>query len=173
LNTEVNDISSLDADEIIVATGSVPNRLPLPGAERGIEATDYLLGKKEVGQNVVIIGGGLTGCEIAYELYLEGKKPVIVEMQEDLITTKGVCLANTSFLRDFFEANQVSVHLETRLEKILEDGVQVCDKEGKSFKIDADSVILSIGYPFVIIRGYIVHPHPGPPGRPISRSMRA
>lgn len=146
LNTEVNDISSLDADEIIVATGSVPNRLPLPGAERGIEATDYLLGKKEVGQNVVIIGGGLTGCEIAYELYLKGKKPVIVEMQEDLITTKGVCLANTSFLRDFFEANQVSVHLETRLEKILEDGVQVCDKEGKSFKIDADSVILSIGY---------------------------
>ena len=146
LNIEVNDISSLDADEIIVATGSVPNRLPLPGAERGIEATDYLLGKKEVGQNVVIIGGGLTGCEIAYELYLKGKKPVIVEMQEDLITTKGVCLANTSFLRDFFEANQVSVHLETRLEKILEDGVQVCDKEGKSFKIDADSVILSIGY---------------------------
>ena len=146
LNTEVKDISTLDADEIIVATGSVPNRLPIHGAERAIEATDYLLGKKEVGQNVVIIGGGLTGCEIAYELYLKGKKPVIVEMQEDLITTKGVCLANTSFLRDFFEANKVSVHLETRLEKILEDSVQVCDKEGKSFKIDADSVILSIGY---------------------------
>jgi len=146
LNTEVTDIAGLDADEIIVATGSTPNRLPLPGAERGIEAIDFLLGKKEVGQKVVIIGGGLTGCEIAYELYLQGKEPVIVEMQEDLITTKGVCLANTSFLRDFFEANKVPVHLETRLQEITEEGVKVCDKEGNSFQIDADSVVLSIGY---------------------------
>jgi len=146
LNTEVTDIAAMNADEVIVATGSTPNRLPLPGAERGIEAIDFLLGKKEVGQKVVIIGGGLTGCEIAYELYLQGKEPVIVEMQEDLITTKGVCLANTSFLRDFFEANRVPVHLETRLEEILEDGVKVSDKEGNRFKIDADSVVLSIGY---------------------------
>ena len=95
---------------------------------------------------MVIVGGGLTGCEIAYELYLQGKKPVIVEMQNDLITTKGVCLANTSFLRDFFEANKVAVHLETRLEQIMDDGVKVTNKEGLSFKIDADSVILSTGY---------------------------
>ena len=67
-------------------------------------------------------------------------------MQNDLITTKGVCLANTSFLRDFFEANKVAVHLETRLEQIMDDGVKVTNKEGLSFKIDADSVILSTGY---------------------------
>ena len=146
LNTEVTDLSALDADEIIIATGSVPNRIPVSGAEKGIEAIDFLLGKKTVGEKVVIVGGGLTGCEIAYELYLQGKKPVIVEMQNDLITTKGVCLANTSFLRDFFEANKVAVHLETRLEQIMDDGVKVTNKEGLSFKIDADSVILSTGY---------------------------
>ena len=96
--------------------------------------------------NVVVIGGGLTGCEIAYELYLKGKKPAIVEMQDDLITTKGVCLANTSYLRDFFKTNKVPVHLETRLLEITDGGVKVADKEGKSFDIAADSVILSVGY---------------------------
>ena len=146
LNTEITDLSALDSDEIIIATGSVPNRIRVSGAEKGIEAIDFLLGKKAVGEKVVIVGGGLTGCEIAYELYLQGKKPVIVEMQNDLITTKGVCLANTSFLRDFFEANKVAVHLETRLEQIMDDGVKVTNKEGLSFKIDADSVILSTGY---------------------------
>jgi len=146
LNTEVTDIAALGADEIIVATGSVANTLPVKGIEKGIQAVDFLLGKREVGQNVVIVGGGLTGCEIAYELYLQGKHPTIVEMMDDLVTTKGVCLANTSYLRDFFKANHVPVHLETKLSQVLDDGVKVTDKEGRSFKIDADSVILSTGY---------------------------
>jgi len=146
LNTEVTDIASLGADEVIIATGSVPNRIPVPGIDKGIQAIDFLLGKQEVGENVTIIGGGLTGCEIAYELYLQGKKPTIVEMQDDLITTPGICLANTSFLRDFFAANNVPVHLETRLSEVHDDGVTVTDKEGKTFKIAADSVILSTGY---------------------------
>ena len=146
LNTEVRDIAALGADEVIVATGSTANRIPIPGIEKGIQAIDFLLGKQSVGENVVIIGGGLTGCEIAYELYLQGKKPTIVEMQNDLITTKGVCLANTSFLRDFFEANRVPVHLETKLDQIMDTGVKVTNKEGLSFKIGADSVILCTGY---------------------------
>ncbi|MBQ2733216.1 MAG: FAD-dependent oxidoreductase, partial [Clostridia bacterium] len=146
LNTEIKDISEITADEIIVATGAVANRIPVKGFEKGIEAVDFLLGNKEVGDNVVVIGGGLTGCEIAYELYLKGKKPAIVEMQDDLVTTKGVCLANTSYLRDFFKTNKVPVHLETRLLEITDSGVKVADKDGKSFEIAADSVILSVGY---------------------------
>ena len=146
LNTPVSSVESLNADEVIVATGSKTNRIPVPGVEKGIEAVDFLLGKQAVGENVTIIGGGLTGCEIAYELYLQGKKPTIVEMQDDLITTKGICLANTSFLRDFFSANQVPVHLETRLNEITGSGVTVTDKNGKRFEIAADSVILSTGY---------------------------
>ncbi len=146
LNTEVKDIASLGADEVIIATGAKANKLPIKGFELGVEAIDFLLGNKTVGENVVIIGGGLTGCEIAYELYLQGKKPTIVEMQDDLITTPGIALANTSFLRDFFKANSVPVHLETKLQEIHPDGVTVCDKNGSGFKIDADSVILSVGY---------------------------
>ncbi len=146
LNAEVKSILECQADEIVVATGSKANRIPVPGIDLGIQAVDFLLGKEQVGENVVIVGGGLTGCEIAYELYLQGKKPTIVEMLDDLVVTPGVCLANTSFLRDFFNANQVPVHLETKLCKVEEDGVVVKDKSGTEFKIPADSVILSTGY---------------------------
>ena len=146
LNSEVKSLDECNADEIIIATGSAPNRIPVPGVEKGIQAIDFLLGKAPVGENVTIIGGGLTGCEIAYELYLQGKKPTIVEMMDDLVVTPGVCLANTSFLRDFFKANKVAVHLETKLAEIHDDGVTVVDKNGMRFKIASDSVILSTGY---------------------------
>ena len=147
LNTEVTDIDLLGADEVIIATGSTPNVIPVKGVkEYGIEACDFLLGNKTVGENVVIVGGGLTGCEIAYELYLRGKKPVVIEMQDDLITTKGICLANTSFLRDFFKANKVPVHLETSLSEVRADGVNVKTKDGEELFIAADSVIMSTGY---------------------------
>ena len=146
LNSEVKSLADVKADEVIVATGSTPNRIPIPGFEKGIQAVDFLLGKNEVGQNVTIIGGGLTGCEIAYELFLQGKNPTIVEMQDDLVTTPGVCLANTSFLRDFSKTNNVSVHLETSVCEIQDDGVVVKDKNGMTYKIAADNVILSVGY---------------------------
>ena len=146
LNTEVNNVAALDADEVIVATGAKANQLRLPGAERAIQAVEYLLGEKEVGENVVIVGGGLTGCEIAYDLYLKGKKPAIVEMQDDLITTPGVALANTSFLRDFFKTNKVPVYLETKTSEIKADTVVITDKNGKNTEIPADSVVLSVGY---------------------------
>ena len=146
MNTEITDVKSLDADEIIVATGAVAKRIPVKGADTAVEAVDYLLGNKTVGDKVVIIGGGLTGCEIAYDLYLNGKKPTIVEMQDDLITTPGICLANTSYLRDFFKTNNVPVYLETSLSEINEGSVTLKDKEGNAFSVDADSVILSVGY---------------------------
>lgn len=146
LNTEVKDVSKLDVDEVVVATGAKARKINVEGSEKAIEACDYLLNKKEVGNTVVIVGGGLTGCEIAYDLYLKGKKPIIVEMKNDLIAVKGVCLANSSYLRDFFKLNKVEVHLETALCKINDDGVVVKGKDGKEFSISSDSVILSVGY---------------------------
>ena len=146
LNTEIKDLSLIKADEIIIATGATAKRIPIPGVEKSIEAVDYLLGNKTVGENVVVIGGGLTGCEIAYDLYLQGKKPVIVEMQDDLITTPGICLANTSYLRDFFNANKVSVLLETGVKEIKDGSVVVSAKDGSIKEIPCDSVVLSVGY---------------------------
>ena len=146
LNTEITDIKELDADEVIIATGAKANRIPVPGSGRAVQAIDFLLGERQVGKNIVIIGGGLTGCEIAYELYLQGKNPTIVEMQDDLITTPGVCLANTSYLRDFFKANNVPVYLETAVKEVGDFVVTIQDKEGKVTELKADDVILSVGY---------------------------
>ena len=144
-NTNVTDLSQLKADEVIVATGAAARKLPIPGADRAMDAVDYLEGKP-VGQRVVIIGGGLSGCEIAYDLYRKGKTPVIVEAKNDLMAVRGLCLANSSYLRDFFEANRVEVHLESSVEKIDATGVTVKGKNGTSQTLAADDVILAVGY---------------------------
>ena len=145
LNTEVKDLHDYPADEYVIATGSKPRTLKVPGIERALEACEYLDGK-EVGQKVAVIGGGLTGCEIAYELFLEGKEPIIVEMLDDLVRQKGVCMANSQYLRDFFAWKKVPVYLETKLKEVRENEIVVTDKEGKDFTIPCDSVITSTGY---------------------------
>lgn len=144
--TEIKSAEELtDFDEIIIATGSVPKKLPVPGAELAMEATEYLAGK-EVGENVIIIGGGLTGCEIAYDLIGKGKKPQIVELKNDLIAVKGVCLANSSFLREMLAFKKTPVYLNTALVSISKDGVRVRDAQGKEFELKGESVIVSVGY---------------------------
>lgn len=146
LNTEITDINSIKADKVIVATGAKSRRLNVKGFEKSISAVDFLYGEKQVGEKVIIVGGGLTGCEIAYELAMAGKKPVIVEMKDDLIAVKGVCLANSSYLRDYFALNNIPVYLETQLGEVTDNGIIAIDKEGKRFPIEGDSVIMSVGY---------------------------
>ena len=147
LNTEVKKVEEISADEVVIATGAVPRRFDhLVGIEKSMEACDYLLGKKEVGKKVAIVGGGLTGCEIAYDLFLKGKEPVIIEMKNDLIAVPGICLANSSYLRDFFKLHKVPVYLETCVDAIIEKGVVVRKKDGSKETIPCDDVIMSVGY---------------------------
>ncbi len=111
-----------------------------------MDATDYLLGKKQIGENVVIIGGGLTGCEIALDLFRKGKNPSIVEMKDDLIAVKNMCLANTSYLRDCFRTNKVPVYLNASVAEITEDHVDISTQDARALSLPADSVIMSVGY---------------------------
>lgn len=145
LNTEVRDIDNLDADIIVIATGATAKTLPIPGAERAVTATDFLNGEKEVGDKVVIIGGGLTGCEIAYELALLGKHPSVVEMTEHLVGARGICMANSSMLRELLRYHEVPAYLNATCEEITENGIVIRTKNGRQM-IPADSVILSVGY---------------------------
>ncbi|MDD6728051.1 MAG: FAD-dependent oxidoreductase [Eubacteriales bacterium] len=146
-NDEVKDVSKFAGSPVIVATGSRPIQLKsVKGYEKMVEACDFLNGVKEVGETVAVIGGGLTGCEIAYELALQGKKPVIVEMKDDLVSQKGVCLANSSYLREWFELNKVPVYLETTLREINDGSITCTDKNGKSIEIPCDSVLGAVGY---------------------------
>jgi len=131
LGKEIDSVEKFGDAPVIIATGSVPRVMKnIPGHERMIEACDYLNGR-DVGERVVVIGGGLTGSEIAYELALQGKRPVIVEMKNDLVAQKGVCLANSSYLREWFELHEVPVYLETKLKEVKEHSVICTDKTGK------------------------------------------
>ena len=146
LNDEVKDLSAFGNAPVIVATGATPRLLRrVPGYEKMIEACQYLRGTA-TGETVAVIGGGLTGSEIAYELALQGKKPVIVEMKDDLISQKGVCLANSSYLREWFALHKVSVYLETTLKEVRDGSILCTAKDGKEIEIPCDSVISCAGY---------------------------
>jgi len=147
LNDEVKDAGAFGKDPVIVATGSKPVVLKsVPGHEKMVEACDFLNGTKEVGETVAVIGGGLTGCEIAYELALTGKKPIIVEMKDDLVSQKGVCLANSSYLREWFALHGVPVYLETALKEVRDGAIVCVDKDKKEITIPCDSVLGAVGY---------------------------
>ena len=146
LNDEIKDIAAFGSDPVIIATGSTPRLLRrVPGYEKMIEGCDYLNGA-EVGNTVAVIGGGLTGCEIAYELALQGKNPIIVEMKDDLISQTGVCLANSSYLREWFALHKTPVYLETTLKEVKDGSIVCTGKDGKDINIDCDSVISCAGY---------------------------
>lgn len=69
-----------------------------------------------------------------------------MKAKNDLMAVCGLCLANFSYLRDFFEVNKVEVHLESCVDKISSNSVTVRDKSGNSIQIPADDVILAVGY---------------------------
>ena len=146
LNDEVKDVSAFGNAPVIVATGSTPRQLRrVPGYEKMVEACEFLTGTP-VGDTVAVIGGGLTGSEIAYELALKGKNPIIVEMKDDLVSQKGVCLANSSYLREWFALNKTPVYLETTLKEVKDGSIVCTQKDGKEIEIPCDSVISCAGY---------------------------
>ncbi len=146
LNTEVKDLTQFGNADVIIATGAVPRLLrKVPGYEKMIEACEFLNGEKETGETVAVIGGGLTGSEIAYELALMGKKPLIVEMKDDLVSQKGVCLANSSYLREWFALHKVPVYLETTLKEVKDGCIVVTGPDGEK-ELACDSVISCAGY---------------------------
>ncbi len=146
LNDEVKDVSVFGDAPVIVATGSTPRQLRrVPGYEKMVEACEFLTGTP-VGDTVAVIGGGLTGSEIAYELALKGKNPIIVEMKDDLVSQKGVCLANSSYLREWFALNKTPVYLETTLKEVKDGSIICTQKDGKEIEIPCDSVISCAGY---------------------------
>jgi 2-enoate reductase len=145
-NSEIKDLSTLKEDEVIVATGAKARVIRVPGYEKALSAVDFLNNTKTVGDNVLIIGGSLTGCEIAYDLCLKGKKPIIVEMKDDLIAAHGVCLANSSYLRDYFALNKTPVYLESKIKEIKDGSAVITTKDGKDVTIKCDDVIMCVGY---------------------------
>ena len=152
LNTAADADSVKDYDEVVVATGATPRTLKLPGLDdpRVMEAVEYLNGVKEAGERVVVVGGGLTGVEIAYDLARKGKKPAIVEMLPDILQVPGLCAANANMLREIIRYYQIPVYVNTGLAGTTDEGgfrVRVREKDAAEERLlEADSCILSVGY---------------------------
>ena len=146
-NHEVTEeeLNNLGVDEVIYAVGATRRNLNVDGGEKCIDAIEYLRGEKEVGNNVVIIGGGLTGCEIAYDAVLNGKKPVIIEAQQYILNMPLLCAANSNMLKEIIRYYEIPVYTSAKVVKITDNEV-VIEKDGEQQIIVADTVIKSIGY---------------------------
>lgn len=150
LNTEanVNMLRESGADAIILAVGSNPVMPPIEGIDhpKTVSGVDALLEKKPVGQKVVIVGGGLVGCEIALGYIQEGKTVTIVEALDEIMKTGDVPAMNKMMLLDAFEHYKTDVLTSTRLQAINDEGAVVILPDGTAKTIQADTVIMSVGY---------------------------
>ena len=88
LNTEVTPelVETLQPDALIVAVGSLPVQPPIPGLQNDnvILVNNYYRQKEQVGDTVIVLGGGLAGCETAIHLAREGKQVALIEMRSEL-----------------------------------------------------------------------------------------
>lgn len=145
-NHEIKDLEELDADEIIWATGATPRQLKVDGnSEKIMDAIDYLRKTKEVGENIAIIGGGLTGCEIAYDAVLNKKKPIIIEMQEEILNIPTLCAANSNMLREIIRYYEIPVYTNAKLVKVDDKEITI-EQDGKEKVLPVDTIVKSIGY---------------------------
>lgn len=150
-NTELSaqDVLQLHADEIVVATGSRPRKLPVPGGELGhvMAAEDVLLGKKQPGKRVVLVGGGQVGCETALWLEEQGCDVTVVESLDTLISGKAepIPQPNRDMLIELLQYHRIPAYTGTTVKEITADYVLVSGKNG-DVKLPADTVVVSIGY---------------------------
>lgn len=141
-------IREIGPDEIFVATGSSARKLKVEGADsdKVITAVEALRRWKPIGQKIVVIGGGLTGIEIAYSLTKDqGKQVEVIEMLPEILTVKGLNAANKSMLLNLIKMYEIPVHTSANVNKITSEGVEYT-LDGKVYTALADTVIASIGY---------------------------
>jgi len=138
-------IQRMKPDVVFIATGSTSMIPKISGVEKekAVTAIDLLLGKKKAGKKVVVIGGGLVGCETALYLTQQGKKVTIVEILDNVVTDIFVA-ARMHLLKLLAEAD-AKVLTSTNVLKIADEGVTVADKDGKQSILEADTVVLACG----------------------------
>lgn len=148
LNVTVTKEMAADSkyDTVIIATGSRPKMFSLGDDEKVYSAEQVLNGQKETGDSIVIVGGGLVGCETALWLAKKGKKVTIVEALSKLMAVNGpICSANKEMLEKLIPYHGIETICDARV-KSYADGKLVADTADGGKTIPADSVILSVGY---------------------------
>ncbi len=134
-----------DVEVLIVATGAIPIIPEIPGIKNKnvAMANDVLRGIRDVGEQIVVVGGGQVGCEVAEFLARQRKKVTMVEMLDDI----GMNINDISRgdIKRRFEEYDVNVMTGSRVTEIKGNSAVVLDKNWKTRAIEADSVVLAVG----------------------------
>jgi 2,4-dienoyl-CoA reductase-like NADH-dependent reductase (Old Yellow Enzyme family)/thioredoxin reductase len=146
LNTEVTAeyVEKENPDALIIAVGSSPLVPPIKGlnGDNVVIVNNYYLEKDKVGDNVVVFGGGLAGCECAIHLGMEGKKVHLVEMRDVLAPDANV-RHRPLLLKEIDK--YVTVHTGYKGLEVTKEGIICEDKDGKQQLVPGTSVICALG----------------------------
>ncbi len=135
------------AKRLIVATGSMPVVPPIKGLKEGIEAGLVLTNREildltEIPEKLVVIGGGVIGLEMASYFSSVGSQVTVVEMLNKIAgPTEGEI---SSILQKNLAKKGIIFNLGCKVTEIANDGV-VFERDGKTEKVSADKILLSIG----------------------------
>ncbi|MGD9475432.1 MAG: FAD-dependent oxidoreductase [Eubacteriaceae bacterium] len=146
-NSEITPESEVlkGADHIVVALGAEPVTPKIEGIDNDIvidvmEA--HLKPELIKGQKIIVAGGGLSGCDSALELAMEGKEVTIVEMMPDLAMNS--LLDNRNPLMFKIAEFNVGSKTSSKITRILDNGV-IIESDGKEETLEADTVISAFG----------------------------
>ena len=135
------------AKRLIISTGSMPVVPPIPGLKENIESglvltNREILDLEVIPKTLVVIGGGVIGLEMASYFSSVGTKVTVVEMLNKIAGPTEAEIS--SILQKSLERKGVTFNLGCKVTAIEKDGV-VFERDGKSEKVTADKILLSIG----------------------------
>lgn len=146
LNTEATKeaLEELSPDSVVIAAGAEPIIPKVEGAEDNnvIWFGDVDTGNASVGNKVVLIGGGPSGAETALQLAREGKKVTLVDRNSALAVIPRWVKCLDAELMD----NGVDFRFNSTLARVDKEGAVIIDSKWREEKIDADTIILSLGF---------------------------
>ncbi len=150
LNSEpdVEALRSENADAIVLATGTDPSAPPIPGLDKALVSLDAINYPDRIGEKVVVVGGGLVGCEIALDEVNHGKDVTVVEALDDIMAAggAGAPYPNKQMITDLFEDKKVKVLTGTKLLEVTDEGAVVEKQDGTKETLAADTVISALGF---------------------------
>jgi 2,4-dienoyl-CoA reductase-like NADH-dependent reductase (Old Yellow Enzyme family)/thioredoxin reductase len=166
LNHEVRaeDIAAFKPDVVILATGSLPALPQVEGIDKNIVLTyeDVLDGCPPPYKNVVVVGGGATGLELALHLTEYGCRTTVIEMLSKI--GNGLEAMTKKIILKQLKEKNVPILTDTRLSKIEDKGVLVVDQDDREHFIEAEKVVIAIGtrpdtrlYDRIKSLGYEIH----------------
>lgn len=149
LNKEatIEEIVSGCFDKVIIATGSKPLIPPIPGIENENvrTATEILLDVNKVGSKVVVIGGGLAGCEVALHCKQVADDVTIIEMLDDILVAADHCRNNDQKLRAMIGKEKIEIIAKAKVVSIEADKVTLV-QDKKEVSIACDTTVIAAGY---------------------------